>query len=446
MVRISQDRGGDDSCDGQWDYATSPELTGLGLARQIDARPGGLWLVGNEPERREVQDDICPRDYARAYHDVYHFIKSRDPSARVSAGGLVLVSPMRLAYLDIVWDAYLEFYGETMPVDVWAAHLYVLSETGSGDAHQALGVDPDLGQLYSGNCADPDTLCHAEHDDLDLVFDQILQMRRWMKARGHQDRPLIITEYGIIKPYHMGPGATCALETCTETGDGCFCDELGETFHPRRVGQFLVDTFDMMRAASDDDLGYPPDDHRLVQQWLWFKLATDEPHYIGHPANIVDPDVVGPDGEWVLTDVGQRWREYARQIAPQTNIFAVNVPTVRGTVLEGTCSAAVTLSAYLMNNGNTAPDGVQYATFYADQGLSQPIAVVPFDAPRGCAMETRVVTTTWSSLCVGEHPFWVDLDGTAAQGEEASVAEVATGLVVITAIHSVHAYLPAVLR
>ena len=52
----------------------------------LQAQPGSFWLVGNEPDVR-WQDNVTAAEYAERYHDVYTFIKERDPSAKVGAGG-----------------------------------------------------------------------------------------------------------------------------------------------------------------------------------------------------------------------------------------------------------------------------------------------------------------------------------------------------------------------
>jgi len=445
MIRIQQDRGGSTDCGRSWDYTIDPPLTDGGVGRRIDRLPGAQWLIGNEPER-VGQDGVCPREYAQAYHEAYEFIKGRDPTAQVFAGGVVEPTEMRLAYLDRVLDSYEAAYGEPMPVDGWAIHLYVLSETGDGDASIALGIAPGLGVPYSGNCSNAGSWCHAEHDDIDLVNQLVVGMRQWMKNRGYRNRPLIVTEFGILKPHHLGPGATCSKTTCSSTGDGCFCDEMGETFHPQRVADFATGAFDMLRTATNPNLGYSLDNNRLVQQWLWFHLATRTADALGHASNLADPESTGGDGEWELTAVGRAWREYVRQLPPEINLLVTDVPTVSGTVLAGTCSAAVLLSAYVVNNGNASPVDAVSATFYRDSLLTEPLGTVMIEAPLGCVRETVVAEWTWEGLCAGNRPFWVKLsyDGDLVMAaEDDSVAE---GLVVIESIPSTQTYLPAVLR
>jgi hypothetical protein len=85
-----------------------------------------------------------------------------------------------------------------------------------------------------------------------------------MKQQGFQDKPLIISEYGVLLPstyIGYGPGY----------GDEAFGD------HVLKV--FMRETFDFLVNAKDPDLGYPADDNRLVQQWMWYSL-NDQPYDI----------------------------------------------------------------------------------------------------------------------------------------------------------------------
>jgi hypothetical protein len=392
MIRIYQGekrRGGSNNCGPDYDYKIGPPLTDNphGLGTYININPGALWIVGNEPERIG-QGDICPQQYAEAYHEVYHFIKDRDPTARVAIAGLVEVTPGRLQYLDIVWDTYLEEFGTTMPVDVWTTHLYILSEKNQGDANIALGTDPNLAIGFNPKCTLPNRFCHAEHDDMNLFMEQVETMRVWMKEHDQQKKPLLITEYGILKPYHFY--GTCPPET-TSCAPGCFCDEYGETFHPNRVASYITKTFDYLLTATDPELGYPADEYRLVQQWLWYHLAQPvDPPAIGHAGNLANPDSLTE-----LTIPGQRWQEYAAAITPTVNLLPVHVPT-----------------------------------FYSEEGLTMPIGEATFTGLGGCARRTTVVTTTWGGLTPETHYFWVKVDSPETVTETKETDNVGSGMVV----------------
>ena len=208
------------------------------LRRAAAALPGALWLIGNEPDVK-WQDNVSPEAYAQVYHDLYGFLKEVDPSCKIAIGGVSQPTPLRLRYLDRILQAYQERYGQAMPVDVWNVHNFILREE-----RDSWGVDippgmPDAsGRLYE----------IADHDNLEIFRQQIVEFRRWMKARGQQDKPLIVTEYGILMPGEYG-------------------------FPPGEVERFMLGTFEFFRTASDRTLGYAGDGYHLVQRWCWFSLA-----------------------------------------------------------------------------------------------------------------------------------------------------------------------------
>ncbi len=78
-------------------YQVNPDR----LGPVVEANPGVIWLIGNEPDCI-WQDNVRPEEYARIYHDLYAFIKSRDASSQVAAGGIVQPTPLRLEYLNRV--------------------------------------------------------------------------------------------------------------------------------------------------------------------------------------------------------------------------------------------------------------------------------------------------------------------------------------------------------
>jgi len=216
-----------------WGYP--PDWKALALAVLVNR--GSLWLVGSEPENR-YQGAYTPSDYARAYHDVYYFIKRLDASALVAVGGISQPTPLRLQWLDRVLASYEMAYGEQMPVDVWNIHCNIAQEKrGSWGSDIPVGLDATEGQLY--------TL--EESDDLQIFVEHIVAFRQWMRDRGQQNKPLIISEFGILQPAEYG-------------------------FPPERVNEFMRRTFEFMLTAKDKELGYPPDDYRLVQRWAWFSL------------------------------------------------------------------------------------------------------------------------------------------------------------------------------
>jgi len=153
----------------------SPDIERL---RQIAAaRPGSLWLVGNEPDCI-WQDNATPEVYARQYHDIYAALKAADPTGQVAIGGVVQATPLRLQWLDRVRDSYFRAYGQTLPVDVWNVHNFILQEQrGSWGSDIPPGIDAAQGMLYALD----------QHDNMDYFHSQIVAFRRWMAGIGERD-------------------------------------------------------------------------------------------------------------------------------------------------------------------------------------------------------------------------------------------------------------------
>ena len=235
------------------------------LAEALAANPGSKWLVGNEPDV-VWQDNVTPERYAEIYHEVYTFIKEHDPSALVAIGGVSQPTPLRRAYLDIVLDTYQERYGEPMPIDIWNVHAFTLREEADS---WGVGIPPGMegqeGVLYE----------IEDHDNIDIIAGNLRDFRRWMADRGYGDKPLVISEYGILMPEDYG-------------------------FPPEDVAAFLTATFDLFREMTGEE-GYAPDGDRLVQWWFWYSVN--------------DPDIYSTGNLWdeesgQLTGLGRVWMNY----------------------------------------------------------------------------------------------------------------------------------------
>jgi len=239
------------------------------ITRAAQANPGGLWLIGNEPDVR-WQDNVTPEEYARLYETLYRAIKGADPTAQVAIAGVSQPTPLRLAYLDRVLEAYRTMFGQEMPVDVWNVHAFILREEQDS---WGVGIPPGMsvtrGQLYE----------IGDHADMAIFRRQVWDFRRWMAERGQRERPLIISEYGVLMPASYG-------------------------FPPELVAGFLVDTFDFFLTARDEAIGYPADDNRLVQAFCWYS-ASDTTYTT---SNLFDPVSRAP------TVAGELFRQYVAML------------------------------------------------------------------------------------------------------------------------------------
>ena len=198
--------------------------------------PGSLWIIGNEPECPH-QDRCTPEEYAILYQHAYVTIKSYDPTAQVAVGGVVEGTPLRLKWLTRMVDYYQATFGEPLPVDVWNTHNIILPESGDWGAGVPVGLGEGHGELYGAQ----------DNDNMDIWRRHIVNMRVWMRDHGYRDKPLIVSEYGVLMPTEFG-------------------------FTPERINAFMNASFDYMMSARDDTLGYPADGNRLVQRWAWNNL------------------------------------------------------------------------------------------------------------------------------------------------------------------------------
>ncbi len=319
----------------------------------IKNNPGSTWFIGNEPDRRRVQDDMEPELYAQAYHDLYHFLKEEDPACQVGIGAIVQPTPLRFEYLEKVLDTYLDLYGEMLPTDLWNVHSFILrEETGQWGAEIPPGSSATQGALYQ----------IKDCDNMEIFKERIVAFRQWMKDKGEQNKPLFVSEYGIVMPYEIDEGGTCFVE-----------DEDGQCFPRERVKAFMYDTFDYFLNAADEDIGYPYDDHRLVQRWLWY--SVNDPGYGGF---LFDPF------HKTILEIGQDYGNYVAALTPFVDLQVVDVFSEAVPVGD-----PIPVKAVIANTGNIATEQDIEVLFYeADSETLLGQATIP--GLRGCAAAATV--------------------------------------------------------
>jgi hypothetical protein len=235
--------------DGSW----PPNWTALQNA--VNANRGSTWLIGNEPECPN-QDAVTPEVYAGRYHQAYTQIKGWDATAQIAIGAIVQPTPLRFRWLERAMAAYQQSYGVKMPVDVWNIHIQILREgdpeNPSAGAGVPVGIDPVAEGLTPRQYSLPDNA------NPEILKTMVLDFRDWMAAQGERDKPLIISEMGVLYPsiYLVEGGSEAERQ---QRGD-------------RAIELFMAETFDWLYNATDAQMGYPADENRLVQRWLWFSL------------------------------------------------------------------------------------------------------------------------------------------------------------------------------
>ncbi len=406
VIRVSDGaRYGEREHPGPVTYSPSGEA----LRTIVEANPGSLWLVGNEPDCI-WQDNVLPENYAVAYHEAYEAIKAADPTAKVSVGGIVQPTPLRLEYLDAVLDAYVSRYDRPLPTDAWNIHTYILNEERNGwGAEIPPGSAADEGEVYE----------LGETDDLGIFRERIVDFRRWMYGRGYRNAPLLITEYGTLLPYYgLDP-------------EWYYRDSEGNPFDEDRARDFMYSTFDFLLTEDDIGLGYPADENRLVQRWIWYSL--DDVDY-GGP--LFDPYT------YDATALGVSLADYTRAIAPGVDLVAVEVGQVGPAPLSPTEVVTVTLRARISNAGNVALTEPVTVRFLDEEGRRIGDDVVVTEALAGCAT-TRSVTVTWQNVAPGAHVVRAVVDPEGAVSETDATNNEAEGVILVA---EAQLFLPLVSR
>ena len=340
------------------------------LAAIARANPGVVWMVGNEPDCI-WQGNSTPDQYARVYHQVYHALKAADPTSRVTIGGIVQATPLRLQWLDALLERYHARYGQPFPADLWNIHAHILrEERGSWGCEIPPGIDASAGMLWE----------IEDHDRRDLFAGQIVRFRQWMRDRGQRDKELIVSEYGILMPDSYG-------------------------FDAERVRAFMLYTFDYFMTAVDAELGYPADGNRLVQRWAWYSL--NDRRFEGHTSwsHLFDPTSKG------ITPLG---RAYADSVAPLHTPYVdlapvalqCDAPALGCVALDPTTT--LTLTALIRNRGNQDVTDVS-VRFWGDG--AHPIGEVQ-TLPSLPARSLGTVSVQWPGLAAGPHTVEVVVDQT----------------------------------
>lgn len=363
------------------------------LAAIIQANPGQVWRIGNEPDSIWM-DNCTPEQYARAYHELYYLVKSVDPTAQAAFGGLVQATPLRLLYLDFVWQDYQDFYGEEMPVDVWTLHSFILPEVRNSwgaEIPPGMGGYAYLGMRYE----------IRDHDDVSIFTQRFSDFRQWLADHGQRDKPLIVPEYGIL----MWP----EIE-----------DEDGEDFSADRVIAFMYATFDFFLTATDPAIGYPADGNRLVQAWAWYSL-DDDSYYDGEKIGEgYGGDLFTGAYTKTMTALGQAYADYVQALGgtAYTDLYPLRFQIEPATTVMWGQTETLTLTAEVANHGRQPAQNVEVQFWEGEPGAGTPIGPqqVISQIP-GRYEGTGTASITWTIPASGAYTLWVEVDSTAAVAE-----------------------------
>ncbi len=360
-------------------FANHAVTTEQQLLDVIAANPGAEWFIGNEPDRRLLQDDIEPHVYAIAYHDLYKLIKQQDPTATIIAGSIVQATELRLQYLDMVLNAYRTRYGESMPVDVWAIHNFILNEASCAYYPESecwgAGIPPGI------DAKEGMRVLVRENDSFDLFKQQILRFRQWLADHGYGGSPVYLSEYGVLMPDIFEPP---------------------DDYPPERVNAFMTRTFDyILNEAVDPKLGDPNDGYRLIQRLSWYSVQDQA--FNGY---LFQRDSVS--GKLVLSQMGQNYSTYAAGIAKQIDFYPARVSIEAPPVPDGENTVDIILRAVIANSGNNAAAQTARVRFYNGNpaGSGVQIGADQIVSLAGCGAN-QAVSVVWQDAPLGAHNLFV---------------------------------------
>ena len=317
-------------------------------AQFAQAHPGLLWFIGNEPDNGG-QTNMTPQAYAIGYHDYYALLKAADPTAQVAIGGVTQPSLLRIRYLETVLKAYTLLYGAPMPIDVWTIHGYIMPENCSSGAGYPVGISDFSG---AQGCE-----YWPKHGDLATFKAQLINFRQWLKAQGYGDKPLIVSEFGILLSAAFG-------------------------YDGNRVATYMLQAMDWMLTYGDCAIGLLADDCRLVQQFAWFSVnfdATNGELFTNDGA----PSVIGQRLQVYTTGIGERF-----QWTPTPTVTPTPLPTLTPTATPiPTPTLTATATVLPVQTIPPVATALPTATLMADGDLSTP-------DPGPLPTPTALLTTT----------------------------------------------------
>lgn len=224
-----------------WNGATLTTSQMNSWKSQATAYPGRKWLFMNEPDN-EGQGKKTPAQYAEDYHTFYYGIKGVDSTAKIYAGGICQCTWQRIRWLDEMIYHYLVTYSEDFPCDGFHAHAYTMPE----------GFGPGVGFAYGLSNPESDSNVSSEAEnatwwstnkdkDVTIFKTYVHQLREYLAVNGFADKPLIISEFGMLRDFSTTDHAN-----------------------------YLKQTFTYMLDAADTTYGCTTDNYRLVQEFAWF--------------------------------------------------------------------------------------------------------------------------------------------------------------------------------
>lgn len=266
-----------------------------GLPNLISGNLGDVWIIGNEPDRKDMQDDLTPEKYAERFYEVAKIIRNTDSTAKIGFGSIVQPTSIRIRYLKRSLERLHSIAEENENpmdlIDIWTIHAFILNEN---YVEGSWGADVPPGFDCSDDCYDIfiiDDYNYSQTYSIDIFIERIEEFRLWMNSIGERDKPLWITEFGSLFP---------AWEDAVCYG---YQDECQDPTSPNEEWptiddniQFMLDSFNFLLNATNENIGLEIDNHKLVQRWYWYslngyvKVYPSSEEKFSYGGSLYDPD------------------------------------------------------------------------------------------------------------------------------------------------------------
>ncbi|MBK8047993.1 MAG: hypothetical protein IPK16_13170 [Anaerolineales bacterium] len=206
--------------------------------------------------------------------------------------------------------------------------------------------------------------------DINFFKDQIVRFRQWMADRGYANKPLFVTEFGILMPEDRG-------------------------FPPARVSQYLSDSFSYLLTATDPRLGFSADGRRLVQRFAWY--STYDATHNGSLFQSASPS--GAGGPYVLSSIGQTFKDVAAAQALTQSPQLMSLELEPGAPLAVDGKTNFTLKATVGNSGSALTPVNVTVRFYLGDPAAGGVKIGNDQVVQvsGCG-DTAVATVLWKDV------------------------------------------------
>jgi hypothetical protein len=218
-----------------------------------------------------------------------------------------------------------------------------------------------------------------------------------MYNHGQQNKPLIVSEYGVLMPDWVSPG----------------------DFTPEAVrDSFMYPSFNFFQNATDTVTGYPADSYRLVQRWNWYSLDDDSGGWASgafnqtYNGNLFHSGLYGPfSGTMGIAPLGTYWQTYINNslsVPTYVDLQPMRVWTDPPAPFWDGTPVTATIYVEAANSGSTngtEPFSVTIQSMDDGSILGQSV----ISSLGGCG-KTAVITATWTNLVSGTHYLSVTVD------------------------------------